>query len=460
MNKNFTPCFLEMMNQITVTPVKEPVTRVIVIGAGFSGIIAANILKTHGVDVVIEADACIGGRTKTISMDGRKIETGAAWIHSPTKNPLSELTKVFSLEQKKFSLNDIYSNLQLVNDQGDKINTSKFDEVMALVDIVEEKLMESIHDFSHKQTVAEILDLELENISDIYLRDWVRFIIKTGLEADLATEVENISLANYSVNTIYEGEDDIVVEGYSTLLNHLAKNIKIYCNSEVSEIRQTANKITACCTNGHTENGSHIIICVPLGVLKSNRIKFTPNLSIKKQEAIKNLGFGHFEKLILQFDQAFWNTIDKNIKGILIQGNHMFPYWIDISHDHSSSLLAAHISGKMAEKFSTLSLNEVTEIAIKTLKDIYGEAVTSPINAYRTNWLGHSSFQGAYTHIPPSSSITDLHYLGEPENRLLFAGEATSVDRFGYVDGALTSGIREAARLIGQDTVKISVISN
>ena len=59
-----------------------------------------------------------------------------------------------------------------------------------------------------------------------------------------------------------------------------------------------------------------------------------------------------------------------------------------------------------------------------------------------------------------TSSISDLHYLSEPENRLLFAEEATSIDRFGYVDGAFVSGIREATRLIGQDTVKISILSH
>ena len=39
-------------------------------------------------------------------------------------------------------------------------------------------------------------------------------------------------------------------------------------------------------------------------------------------------------------------------------------------------------------------------------------------------------------------------YLAEPVgNRVFFAGEATSTDRFGYVDGAFDTGRREAERI-------------
>jgi len=39
----------------------------------------------------------------------------------------------------------------------------------------------------------------------------------------------------------------------------------------------------------------------------------------------------------------------------------------------------------------------------------------------------------------------------------LFAGEHTQSARLAYADGALTSGIREAKRLLGTPAVRISV---
>ena len=47
---------------------------------------------------------------------------------------------------------------------------------------------------------------------------------------------------------------------------------------------------------------------------------------------------------------------------------------------------------------------------------------------------------------------------GQPVGgRLLFAGEHTQSARLAYADGALTSGIREAKRLLGAPAVRINV---
>jgi monoamine oxidase len=49
--------------------------------------------------------------------------------------------------------------------------------------------------------------------------------------------------------------------------------------------------------------------------------------------------------------------------------------------------------------------------------------------------------------------------LGEPVGgRLLFAGEHTQSTRLAYADGAMTSGIREAKRLLGQPSVRLGPI--
>ena len=50
--------------------------------------------------------------------------------------------------------------------------------------------------------------------------------------------------------------------------------------------------------------------------------------------------------------------------------------------------------------------------------------------------------------------------LGTPiAGRLLFAGEHTQSARLGYADGAMTSGIREAKRLLDTTTVALGRLS-
>jgi polyamine oxidase len=71
-----------------------------------------------------------------------------------------------------------------------------------------------------------------------------------------------------------------------------------------------------------------------------------------------------------------------------------------------------------------------------------------------TSWANDRYSGGAYTHIPPGADPGDADVLGEPiGGRLLFAGEHTQSTRLAYADGAMTSGIREAQRLLGQPSV-------
>ncbi len=66
---------------------------------------------------------------------------------------------------------------------------------------------------------------------------------------------------------------------------------------------------------------------------------------------------------------------------------------------------------------------------------------------------------GAYTHIPQGGSPADADLLGEPVGgRLLFAGEHTQSAQLAYADGAMTSGIREAKRLLRQPSVHLGPV--
>ena len=110
LNGSFEPA-----GQPFVTPVSDPVKRVIVIGGGYAGIAAANAHRTYGVEVVVlEGRQNIGGRTQTVSLAGANAEAGGGWIHAPIGNPLSELADFLSLARRAFPLRGIFANLKLV----------------------------------------------------------------------------------------------------------------------------------------------------------------------------------------------------------------------------------------------------------------------------------------------------------------------------------------------------------
>ena len=99
--------------------------------------------------------------------------------------------------------------------------------------------------------------------------------------------------------------------------------------------------------------------------------------------------------------------------------------------------------------------------ALDMLAEAIGGPAPAPAAVAVTSWADDPCTGGAYTHIPPGAAPAHADLLGEPVGgRLLFAGEHTQSARLAYADGAMTSGIREAKRLLGQPGVRLGPIGN
>lgn len=68
--------------------------KVIVVGAGFAGLVAARELQLAGIEVeIVEARDRIGGRAWTDHRMGAKLEMGATWVHWHQPHVWSEITR-------------------------------------------------------------------------------------------------------------------------------------------------------------------------------------------------------------------------------------------------------------------------------------------------------------------------------------------------------------------------------
>jgi hypothetical protein len=77
-----------------------------------------------------------------------------------------------------------------------------------------------------------------------------------------------------------------------------------------------------------------------------------------------------------------------------------------------------------------------------------------PVRALRTGWTLDPYTRGAYSHVAVGATPADFDRLAAPVGqRLLFAGEATCRQHWACVHGAHVSGLREAARLLGDPSV-------
>jgi len=89
--------------------------KIIIIGAGLSGLYTAYLLKQIGHDVIIlEAKDRVGGRTLTIKHDEKYIDLGGQWVGSPQKN-IMKLLNEFNIPY--YNQYDLGNNIANFNNQ-------------------------------------------------------------------------------------------------------------------------------------------------------------------------------------------------------------------------------------------------------------------------------------------------------------------------------------------------------
>src|SRR5699024_11088531 len=103
--------------------------HVVVVGAGFSGMIDARELQTAGVSVeVVEARDRIGGRAWTDDRMGRPLEMGATWVHWFQPYTWSEMTRYGQSIVASPEVDDVYWRT------GEKIRNGSPEDLNTLVD--------------------------------------------------------------------------------------------------------------------------------------------------------------------------------------------------------------------------------------------------------------------------------------------------------------------------------------
>ncbi len=82
------------------------------------------------------------------------------------------------------------------------------------------------------------------------------------------------------------------------------------------------------------------------------------------------------------------------------------------------------------------------------LRSMYGNKIPNPVAAMMTRWNSDPLAHGSYSYLAIGSSLVDHQTLAEPiDDRIFFAGEATSDQHPATVHGAFLSGEREANRI-------------
>jgi polyamine oxidase len=440
--------------------VTGPVERVVVVGAGIAGLTVANALAQSGVDcVVLEARHRIGGRLHTIDVAGEPVDMGGSWIHHPVGNPLRafaaqvgvpcrsgdplpELTGYDCGEGRRLSRVEVEASLAL--------QFEAFPEAVARLRV----------ELGSDASVAEGIDAFVAGAGlapDPARR--ARQALRAVIEADAADSAERHSLRWLGNDMEYEGNlfGDLPAAGYRSLVDAMATDLDVRLGVDVAEVVISTTGVRVRDSDGTAEDASHVVVAVPLGVLKRGAPHFSPGLPPDRAAAIERLGFGRYEKVALRFDRPFWRDAGLSHMMLFPRNPDEPTMWVIDQHAFGAGpTLLCQIFHSAAGLVLEASADQAAQWVLGMLSEAVGGPCPAPSAVAVSQWANDAYAGGAYTHIPPGADPTQLELLGEPiSGRLLFAGEHTQSARVGYADGAMTSGIREAKRLLGQPTVAL-----
>ncbi|KAM0944743.1 putative non-specific polyamine oxidase [Dioscorea sansibarensis] len=483
--------------------IKKP--RVVIVGAGISGLTAAHRLHTTNPDLfdltILEAGERIGGRIHTSKFAGDRIEMGATWIHGIHGCPIYEIAKkINALDDPRSTVNDLNNDNPtiVVAESGSVVDASISKPISALFT----SLMKTVDSGGLPASAGPGVGSYLRRGLDTFLAnshspdsslsgEWT---VEAMQEAVFALK-ENVLRVNSSADDLddlglndeyqdFSGEHIVINKGYSRITEHLAAGLP----PGTIQVGRKVRLIEWCSNGGDTllakapvrvvledesvESADHVILTVSLGVLKEGlkeeakagvSLRFDPGLPSFKEDTIRRLGFGVVDKLFAELDHEGEFPF---MELVFHPRGHVgkIPWWMRRSPsiwpiNGGSRVVYTWFVGKEAEEVEKLTEDDVISGLRATLKG-FGVHNSSVRGVTWTKWGSDPLFMGSYSFVAVGSSGDDMDLMAEPLPRggpqeslapplqLLFAGEATHRTNYSTTRGAYFSGIREADRLI------------
>ncbi|BFZ01860.1 hypothetical protein BsWGS_04899 [Bradybaena similaris] len=479
--------------------------KVVIVGAGVAGVTtAAWLVNNHVNDVfILEAQDYIGGRVKGVIVDGNNIDLGAQFIHGREGNPAYNIAQKLGTVA---SLSDDYQSMRLQNlpkefrmSNGDKIDGDKVRHLLQFLDNELDIRFTKIQSGStisdgelFKQAYEKFLSPRRGSLSqaEVELYDSVYRWYSAYQKIDNATaDLKDVSAWGAGQYKVLPGDRFTNTHGGMARLlkeiRDLVPDRVFQLNSPVTNINwSSANgvgadgKVVLTCKNGDLVEADHVVVTVSTGCMQaSHEAMFTPPLPDAFQTALRHIGFGAIGKVFLKWERPFWKLHDADffdsfellwldshtihIKSDRCQKKTRFgkPWWYGIQSVETvldqPNMLEFWLTLDQIEIVEELDDDEVITVCHELLQHFLREYenIPKPVEVYRTKWLTNPYIRGTYSYPKCDICEEDWLHLGKslpsPENpRVLFAGEAYSIDFISTFHGALLSGLKAADQIL------------
>lgn len=416
---------------------------VIIIGAGLSGLSSLSYIKQNSnlSVIILEQNDYIGGRVESYMFQNNLFSTinlGAKWIENTKNNPFYDCC-IKNKISGSFSNN---SNIIAV----DSGNYFYPNELTILQNYYLDLVKLSNFDNSYKISIRDSLEMlgwknntHIKNLLEYYFFDFEfgESPEYTSLRA-LSNDVED---QDYFFITDPSGLHQGIMN-YVTSFNlngHIKLNQNVYDVEKINDLYVVNLKDEKYFTKNVIYTGS-------LGTLKKTFInKLLPD---ETNQVINKYNYVDFLTIFLKYDNIFWdNSYEYFINVNNIRGN--FSLFMNLGHTkyYNKPYLMTIVTSDYAIYIETLNESLIKDMIDESTSLMFNQKIKST-NIYVSRWNKKDNFRGSFSDWNKGLSPDELLGLSNDFDGLFLAGEHTSIDNNGYLQGAYESG-----QIVGRNIV-------
>lgn len=444
---------------------------VVIVGAGIAGLTAAYRLQQAGIPSrIYEASNRVGGRMYSIRNffgDGQVAELGGELIdtnHESMRNLAIELDielddlrlyrpelaqEVFWFDGRRITMPEIVEAFTPVAAAMDRdIETITGDDVTFDAPNGGEAL--------DRTTIAEWLDRN-------GVTGWFRRLLDVGYTTEYGLEIDRQSALNllFMISTTPDpfeifGESDERFHtrgGNDLFVSELEKRLTadVFTNHGLESVRQRPDGTYAVSfrSGGSTKlvTADHVVVTIPFTRLRD--VELAVDLPAAQRRAIAELGYGTNAKLMIGFSDRVWTRHDS--AGAVLADLPFQLCWETSRMQEGSSGILTNFSGgrhgvAVGEGTDAEQAREVVESLDKVFPGIANARAGQ--KQVRFHWPTHPQTLGSYASYLPGQWTSIRGAEGLRTGNLHFAGEHTSLESQGFMNGGSESGERVAREIV------------
>uniref|UniRef100_A0A8C3HQ79 Amine oxidase domain-containing protein n=1 Tax=Chrysemys picta bellii TaxID=8478 RepID=A0A8C3HQ79_CHRPI len=431
--KEWEKCFIDSDYEELVDIAKNGLEKscrskkVVIVGAGISGLTAAKLLKDAGCEVLIlEASNRVGGRILTYREKDWYLELGAMRL----------IVREF-ITKFKLKLNPFYNT----NDNAWYLANNvraRSGAVDRNPDILQYPLLPT----ERGKSASELYDQTLDKVCVLELLTEAVILLPSSLlpPRSLSFSFDEITGGfDQLPEAFYKGmRRDILFQSTAVKILHDNEKVRVFYRRPRTSL---PSSVTA----------DYVLVAT---TAKATRlIKFSPPLSSNKTHALRSLHYSKDVKIFLVCREKFWEKDGiYNGKSITDRPSRFIYY---PSHNFSSGvgvILASYTWDDDAEFFVPLSDEKCVDVVVEDLAEIHQMPKNYIQNVCDKHvikkWGLDKYSMGAYVSLTPYQFVDYSKALFQNEGRVYFAGEYTAQPH-AWIETAMKAAVRAARNIHG-----------